>query len=80
MSEQLPSPLRRVGVKQCTKAVKEGRAALAFVAKNADARLTEPFLALCAAHGVEVVSVPAMRELGESSGISVGSAVAVELK
>ena len=80
MLERLQSGDRRVGVKQCTKAVKEGKVALAFVAQDADSRLTAPFLALCEAHGVEIVSVPAMRELGERCGISVGSAVAVQLK
>ena len=80
MSEQLLTGERRVGVKQCTKAVKEGRALLAFVAEDADARLTEPFVALCAEHGVEVVSFPGMRELGKGCGIAVGSAVAVRLK
>ena len=80
MLERLQSGDRRVGVKQSTKAVKEGRATVAFVAKDADPRLTEPFLALCTAHNVEIVLIPTMRELGASCGVAVGSAVAVGLK
>ena len=80
MLERLQSGERRVGVKQCTKAVKEGRAAVAFVAEDADKTLTEPFLELCRAKDVEIVTVPEMAEIGTCCGIAVGSAVAVRLK
>ena len=80
MLDQLRTGERRVGVKQCTKAVKEGRALRAFVAEDADTRLTEPFVALCQTRDVEIVSVSTMSKLGESCGIAVGSAVAVQLK
>ena len=71
---------RRVGVKQCAKAVKEGRVLSAFIAQDADPKLLAPFLELCEKQGVQVVSVSTMEELGKACGIAVGSAVAVRLK
>ena len=80
MLERLQSGERKAGVKQCARAVKEGRAAVAFIAEDADKNITEPFAALCRAHNVEIVSVPTMDEIGTCCGIAVGSAVAVRLK
>ena len=80
MLEKLQSGERKVGVKECTKAVKSGRAAIAFVAEDADKNLIETFVGLCKEHQVETVLVPEMSEIGKSCGIAVGSAVAVRLK
>ena len=80
MLERLQSGERRVGVKQCTKAVKEGRAIVAFVAEDADKIRVEPFVKLCKTSNVEVVFVPTMAEIGKCCAIAVGSAVAVRIK
>ena len=58
----------------------ENKARHAFVAKDAEERVTADFCALCARHGVEITRVDTMRELGAACGIEVGAAVAVLLR
>lgn len=65
-----------VGSKQTVKAVKEGEVQLVILAKDAEARITDPLKKLCIEHGVEVRYVDSMKELGEACGIQVGSASA----
>lgn len=65
-----------VGSKQTTKAVKEGAVQLVFLAKDAEAQVTAPLKELCSEHGVEIIYVDSMKELGEACGIQVGSASA----
>ncbi len=69
-----------VGIKQSKKAVTDGAAKKAFAARDADPDIIDPFSRLCGEHGVELVYVDSMDELGRSCGISVGAAVAVLLK
>lgn len=69
-----------VGIKQSRKAVLDGLAKSAYVARNADPGITGPFARLCEDNGVEVVYVDSMEELGRACGINVGAAVAVLLK
>lgn len=71
---------KTVGTKQTTKAVQKGNARLVFVARDAEARVIEPLLALCREKGVEVVMVDSMEELGRACGIEVGSASAAILE
>jgi large subunit ribosomal protein L7A len=66
-------------LKQSRKSVKEGRAAAAFIAGDAESRVIQPFEALCAEHGVRVERVETCKELGSACGIEVGAAVAVLL-
>ena len=68
-----------VGAKQVRKAVENGTAKKVFLAADADPRITEALAQLCAEKGVETESVPAMKELGKTCGISVGAAVAAIL-
>ena len=68
-----------VGLKQSRKSVKEGRAAVAFVANDAEPRVKQPFEALCAEHGVPVRYAESCAELGQACEIEVGAAVAVIL-
>ncbi len=68
-----------VGAKQVRRAVENGTARRVFLAADADPRITEPLLQLCAGKGVETETVPNMRELGKACGISVSAAVAAIL-
>lgn len=69
-----------VGIKQSKKAVSDGSAQSAFVARDADPDIIDPFSRLCEKKGVDVVYVDTMEELGRACGINVGAAVAVLLK
>lgn len=80
MLSLLKTGRRVAGVKQSSKAVREGLAKCAFIAENADSSLTKPFLELCSKFGTEVVMVPSTQELGRACGIDVGAAVAVLLR
>lgn len=71
---------KTVGTKQTTKAVQKGNARVVFIARDAEAHVTEPLLALCREKGVEVVMVDSMEELGRACGIEVGSASAAILE
>lgn len=69
-----------VGIKQSKRAVADGSAKSAYVARDADPEIIDPFARLCKKHGVDVVCVDTMEELGHACGINVGAAVAVLLK
>lgn len=77
--DELKTKPRVVGLKQSRKSVKDGRAVLAFVADDAEPRVIQPFVDLCAGHGVPVERVKSCEELGRACGIEVGAAVAVIL-
>ena len=80
MLERLKSAHRVVGIKQSTRAVKDGNALMAFIAGDADRRVTQQLESLCIEKSIEVVRVGTMKELGEACGIDVGAASAVILK
>lgn len=80
MLQELNTHAKVTGLKQSQRAVMEDKALHAFVAKDAEKRVTVAFCELCAQHGVEITEVETMRELGAACGIEVGAAVAVLLK
>ena len=80
MHTEIASSKTVVGIKQSKKAVSDGTAKKAFAARDADPDIIDPFGRLCAEHGVELLYVDTMEELGRSCGINVGAAVAVLLK
>ncbi len=80
MLTELASLKPIVGIKQSKKAVSDGMAQSAYVALDADPDVTGPFCELCLEHGVRIVEVHTMEELGSACGINVGAAVAVLLK
>ena len=51
-----------------------------YIAKDADAEVTNPVREGCARLRVDVVDVDTMAELGRACGIDVGAAVACVLK
>lgn len=79
MLDQLSTADKVVGVKQTKRAIEGGRAALVFLAADADPRVTDPIRELCAAKGVSTEETASMKELGAACGIAVGSAVAAVL-
>ena len=76
MLDDLKTQRKVVGIKQLRKSLKDGKVIRAFVAENADPRLTDPLAEECARLGVELIFVPTMAELGKACGISVGAAAA----
>lgn len=75
MLSQLSSAAKVVGVKQSKKVIRDGSAAHAFIAADAERRITAPIYELCEAHNVPVTEVSTMKELGSAVGIAVGAAV-----
>lgn len=80
MLTELASSNKVVGVKQSRKAIREGRAAKAFLACDADPSITEPIGAECAERGVPVEQENSMAQLGRACRITVGASVVVLLK
>ena len=76
MLDELKSARKVVGIKQLRKSLKGGQIVSAYLAEDADPRLTDPIRTECAALGVELVTVATMAELGRACGISVGAAAA----
>ena len=76
---ELASEKKVVGVKQSRKALREGRARLVYLAKDADPSITSPIAAECAAAGVPVEDCCTMAQLGKACGIAVGASVAAIL-
>ena len=76
MLDELKTQRKVVGIKQLRKSLKDGQVICAFVAKNADPRLTDPLTEECSRLGVQLILVPTMAELGRACGISVGAAAA----
>lgn len=70
----------RVGIKQSSRAITEGRAKKVFLAKDADASITERVLELAKVNQVPVEFVETMKVLGRACKIDVGAATAVILK
>ncbi len=69
-----------VGLKQSTEAIKNGNAAKAYVANDADEHVRLPFVALCEKASVPIEYCESKAVLGKKFGIEVGSACAVILK
>lgn len=70
----------RVGIKQSSRAIAEGKASKVFVAKDADVSVVNKVLDLAKANDVPVELVETMRLLGKACKIDVGAATAVILK
>ena len=68
-----------VGAKQLRKAIQSGSALQVFLARNADPAITEPLVALCERHSMQVYWVGSMKELGQACGIEVGASAAAVL-
>lgn len=70
----------KVGIKQSSRAIAEGKARIVYVAKDADMSVINKVLELAEANEVPVELVETMRLLGRACKIDVGAATAVILK
>ena len=64
------------GAKQIRKAFASGAVSYVFLAADAYPAITEPIIALCKLHNVEMAWVRSMTDLGNACGIEVGAAAA----
>jgi len=72
---ELASKEKVIGVKQSSKAIREGRATRVFLAVDADPAITDPVAAGCAEAGIPVEAGHTMAQLGQACHISVGASV-----
>jgi len=77
--DELRNVPKVIGIKQTTKALQKNEAAVLYIAKDAEIRVTEPLETLANEKGVQIIKVPSMRELGKAFGIEVGAAAAAIL-
>ncbi|WP_430884813.1 ribosomal L7Ae/L30e/S12e/Gadd45 family protein [Fusibacter sp. JL216-2] len=70
----------KIGVKQSSRAITEGRALKVFVARNAEQHVTRHIIELAEAADIEIEYVENMRVLGLACKIDVGAATAVITK
>ena len=75
MITELASKEKVIGVKQSSKAIREGRATRVFLAVDADPAITDPVAAGCVAAGIPVEDGHTMAQLGQACHISVGASV-----
>ena len=68
-----------VGLKQCEKAIRQGKAELAYLAMDADGWIKEGLEKTCAEHRVPLQMVPSRKELAKACRIEVPAACAVLL-
>jgi len=69
-----------VGTKQVLKAVKDGKVATLFIAKDAERHVTRTVEDLAKEQQIQIVYVDSMKKLGKACGINVGAASAAILK
>lgn len=69
-----------IGTKQTLRAVKNGRAGVVYIAKDAEERVTSDIRRLAQENSVQIINVPTMKDLGKAFGIEVGAATAALLK
>lgn len=80
MLSKLAESPKVVGAKQTKRALAAGTAVTVYLANDADPRVTDAIRDLCLDCPVSVVEVPTMKELGLACGISVGAAVAAQVR
>ncbi len=62
-----------IGIKQCTKTIKNGNGYVLYVAKDADKNLTEDLIELAIKENVKIVFINTMKELGKMCEIDVSA-------
>ena len=78
--ERLSGSEKVGGLKQVRRLVTENRAAVVYLACDADPRLTESLEELCKEHSTEAVWDYTMAQLGKACGIAVGTAAAAVVR
>ncbi len=69
-----------VGAKQTMKALEKGDICRAFIAEDAEDKVTRPIIAMCKTNGVKLETIESMAQLGKLFGIKVKAAAAALLK
>lgn len=65
-----------VGAKQTIKMIKDNKASIVYLAKDAEAKVIKPIEGLCIQNNVKYIYIESMKELGQMCGIDVGAATA----
>lgn len=71
---------RTVGMKQTLKAIQGEMVERVFLARDIDDYISQKVKDQCQSHGINIIMVDSMNELGEACGIAVGAATAAILK
>lgn len=80
MLSELRTANKVIGLKQSRKAVRDGIAAMVYVALDAEKRVIVPIYELCGETNTPIREIPTMAELGSAAGIDVGAAVVTVLR
>ena len=75
MIKEIDTPNKLIGQKQTVKGLREGRVRKVFYAADADPRVLQLVLSLCAEGGIPTEKAGTMRALGSAAGIAIGAAV-----
>jgi large subunit ribosomal protein L7A len=74
------APKKTVGTKQTLLALEKDHVSAVFIAQDAQEHVVSSLKELCLEKGVDIFSVPTMKELGVACEIQVGAASAAILK
>jgi len=80
MLEELKKAKKKIGIKECKKAIENDKALSVFVAMDAEERVIKPFVELCGQKAIEITYIDTMSNLGKACGIDVGATTVVMLK
>mgnify|MGYP000941356222 CR=1 FL=1 len=73
------APKKTIGTKQTLSALQRDQVFMVFIAEDAQHHVVSSLKELCLEKGVDVFTVPTMKELGDACGIQVGAASAAIL-
>lgn len=81
MPQQLQAAKKiAVGTKQTLKALQSGSAVSVYLAQDAESRVIGPVKRMSETHGVPIIEIKSMSDLGRLCRIEVGAAAAAVLK
>lgn len=69
-----------IGIKQVSKAIKNGKGTVLYVAKDAERKLIIPLVELACNNELKVIEIDTMRNLGKMCGIDVQSSATLILE
>lgn len=73
--EEIKNLKKAIGTKQTTRALKEDKVDLVFIAQDAEKHVIRNVEDLCSEKNIEVIYVDSMKKLGRACNIEVGSAI-----
>lgn len=69
-----------IGIKQCTKSIKNGTGTVLYVAKDAEINLTKSLTDLAIEKNVKIIYIDTMKELGKMCSIDVKASAVLTLE